>query len=31
LKRQEEAQRLWVGGMEAELAARGVDAMVHKP
>lgn len=31
LKRQEEAQRFLVGDLEAELAVRGVDAIVHKP
>ena len=31
LRRQEEAQRLLVGDMEAELAERGVDAIEHKP
>jgi len=31
LKRQEEAQRLLVGSIEAELAGRGVDVIAHKP
>jgi hypothetical protein len=31
LRRQEEAQRFLVGDMEAELAVRGVDVIVHKP
>jgi predicted dienelactone hydrolase len=31
LRRQEEAQRVLVGDIEAELAERGVDAIVHKP
>lgn len=30
LKRQEEARRFWAGDIDAELAVRGVDAMVHK-
>lgn len=31
LRRQEEAQRFLLGDLEAELAMRGVDAIVHKP
>jgi dienelactone hydrolase len=31
LKRREEAQRFLLGDIEAELAARGVDAIVHQP
>lgn len=31
LRRREEAQRFLTGDMEAELAARGVDAILHKP
>jgi len=31
LGRQEEAQRFLIGDLEAELAGRGVDVMVHKP
>jgi len=31
LRRQEEAQRFLVGGMEAELAARGVEVIVYRP
>jgi predicted dienelactone hydrolase len=31
LRRQEEAQRFWLGDVEAELARRGVDAIVHRP
>src|SRR5262249_40611386 len=31
LRGQEEAQRLLVGDMEAELAERGVDVIAHKP
>lgn len=31
LRRQEEARRLWLGDIEAELAARGVDVSVHEP
>lgn len=31
LRRHEEAQRFLVGDMEAELAVRGVDVIVHKP
>lgn len=31
LKREEEAQRFLAGDIEAELAARGVEAFVHKP
>ena len=31
LRRQGEAQRFLVGDMEAELAVRGVDVIVHKP
>ena len=31
LRRQQGAQRFWVGDVEAELAARGVDGMVHRP
>jgi hypothetical protein len=31
LKRREEAQRFLAGDLEAELAARGVDAIVHRP
>jgi hypothetical protein len=31
LRRGKEAERFWVGDVDAELAARGVEAMVHKP
>jgi hypothetical protein len=31
LKRQEEAQRFLAGNLEAELNARGVDVIAHKP
>ncbi|MGZ3540823.1 MAG: hypothetical protein ACXVAF_06480 [Vulcanimicrobiaceae bacterium] len=31
LRRQDEAQRFWSGDVEAELAARGVDVIVHTP
>ena len=31
LRRQEAAQRFWGGDVEAELAARGIDAMVPRP
>jgi hypothetical protein len=31
LRGQEEAQRLLIGDIEAELARRGVDVIAHKP
>jgi dienelactone hydrolase len=31
LGRQEDAQRFWLGDVEAQLARRGVDAIVHRP
>ncbi len=31
LRQRDEAQRFWIGNVRAELAARGVDAVVHAP